>query len=554
MKKNCAISENIMKILWPGISFFHLFFLTLQVQTRLLIMKLFNADTIKKIDQYTCEEQNLTSVELMERAADSVTYEVMSRFTAQKRIVIVAGPGNNGGDALAVARMLIEQGYKKVEVFLFNVIGKLSADCDVQRKKLLMIDDADFTEVKREFTPPYLDENDVVIDGLFGTGLKEPLQGGFKSLAECINSSNAFVVSIDTPSGLACDWNGDSNRRFMFHANLTLSFQFPRISFFFEENHEVVGQWKILNIELSEDAIRRAEAQFYMVEEKNIHNILKPRRPFTHKRDYGSVLLFAGSMGMMGAAVLAARAALRAGAGLVTVHSAKSGMSVLQTAVPEAMFEPDRAEKNIVNMNVHHSHQAIAVGPGIGTYDDTVNALEGLLKNTKQPMVLDADALNCMAKRPSMLTLLTGMSIITPHAGEFDRLFGEHRSGEERLRKAIEVARQYNIIVVLKGHHTAVVRPDGKVYFNSTGNAGMATAGAGDVLTGLVAGLLAQGYKPELAAIAGVYIHGMAGDLAARKVGQYSMTSSDIISYVGAAIMHIINNTSNSAVIRPLSV
>lgn len=505
-------------------------------------MKLFSAEIIKKIDQYTCEEQNISSVELMERAASSISYEVMSRFFPGKRIVVVAGPGNNGGDALATARMLIEQGYKKVEVFLFNVIGKLSADCEAQRQKLQAIDEADFTEVTREFSPPYLSDKDVVIDGLFGSGLKEPLQGGFQSLAERINSSKAFVISIDMPSGLSGEWNAESNRRYMVHANLTLPFQFPRISFFFEENQSVVGQWKVLDIELSEDAIRRAETQFYLVEERNIRHVLRKRPDFANKRDFGSVMLMAGSMGMMGAAVMSARAALRAGAGLVTVHSAKCGMQVLQTAVPEAMFEPDRGERNITNMTLHYEHQAVAAGPGIGTYDDTINALEGLLKNNRRPMVLDADALNCMAKRPTLLTLLSSMSIITPHAGEFDRLFGEHHSSEERLRKAVEAARQYNIIVVLKGHYTAVVRPDGKVYFNSTGNPGMATAGSGDVLTGIITGLLAQDYKPELAAIAGVFVHGLAGDLAAKKVGQQALLSTDIIDNIGPAFMQIMSD------------
>lgn len=211
-------------------------------------------------------------------------------------------------------------------------------------------------------------------------------------------------------------------------------------------------------------------------------------------------------------------------------------MQILQTAVCEAMFEPDKHDRVISDMRLHHAHNAVAAGPGIGTYDDTVNALEGLLKNVTSPLVLDADALNCIAKRPQLLPLIPAMSILTPHKGEFDRLFGEHESDEERLLKAIEQSQYYNLIIVLKGHYTAVVRPDGKVYFNSTGNSGMATAGSGDVLTGVITSLVAQGYKPETAAVVGAYIHGMAGDMAAADLGEHGVTASDIIDRLPLAL------------------
>ncbi len=253
-------------------------------------------------------------------------------------------------------------------------------------------------------------------------------------------------------------------------------------------------------------------------------------------------MLFAGSAGMMGAAVMAARATIKSGAGLVTVHSAGIGMNIVQTAVPEAMFEPDRNEHYISDMTLHHPHQAIAAGPGIGTRDVTVDALERLLNTGPSPLVLDADALNCISQRPALLSQLTAKTIITPHVGEFDRLFGEHKSSDARLRTAIEMARQYNIIIVLKGHYTMTVSPTGRVYINSTGNAGMATAGAGDVLTGVITAFLAQGYKPVHAAFLGVYLHGLAGDIAAQKKGEFGMTASDIADYIGRAIMQITEN------------
>ena len=238
---------------------------------------------------------------------------------------------------------------------------------------------------------------------------------------------------------------------------------------------------------------------------------------------------------------MSARACLKSGAGLVTVHSAKVGMQVLQTSVPEAMFEPDRNDNYISDMTVHHGHKVIGIGPGIGTNERTIDALETLLKNIKSPLVLDADALNCIAKRPTLLELLPAQTVITPHVGEFDRLFGEHPNSEERLKKAIDMAKYYNIIIVLKGHYTATVRPTGRVYFNSTGNPGMATAGAGDVLTGVIAAFIAQGYRPEHAATIGVYVHGLAGDMAADQFGEYGMVASDIAAYCGRAIRAIIN-------------
>lgn len=507
-------------------------------------MKIFESHTIREIDNATCEAQNIDSLQLMERAANAVACEIISRFLPTQRIVVVAGPGNNGGDALAVARILFEQGYKKVEVFLFNVVGKLSHDCDEERKKLITMDGIDFTEVKRDFQPPYLSENDVVVDGIFGSGLRQPLQGGFMVLARYINESGAYVISIDIPSGLFGEWNASVNRRDMVHANLTLTFQSPRLSFFFGENADILGEWKVLDIDLDEAKMKEIQTDYLLVEAKNIRPLLKPRRAFTGKRDYGSVLMMTGSTGMMGAAVMSARACLKSGTGLVTVHSARMGMPIVQTAVPEAMFEPDRNEHYISDMTVHHTHQAIAVGPGIGTNDRTIDALENFLKTSKSPLVLDADALNCIAKRPQLLSILPAHTVITPHIGEFDRLFGDHDNSEDRLKKAVDMAKYYNIIIVLKGHYTVTVRPTGRVYFNSTGNPGMATAGSGDVLTGVIASFLGQGFRPEHAATLGVYIHGLAGDMAVNETGEYGLVASDIAKYCGRAIRAVINRES----------
>lgn len=507
-------------------------------------MKIFNSKSIKELDAATCAAQGIDSLTLMERAANAIANEISTRFLPSRRIVVMAGFGNNGGDALAMSRILAEQGFNNLEVYLFNVKKEgLSADCEEQKRRLMGVEGVKLTEITTTFTPPHLGESDVIVDGLFGSGLREPLSGAFASVANLINGAGAYVVSIDIPSGLSGEWNAESRHRDMVHASLTLTFQFPRLSFFFSEYADILGEWKVLDIDLDQKAMKSAHSDWLLVESRTVRPLLHARQPFSGKRDYGSAMLFAGSMGMMGAAVLCAKSALKSGVGLATVHAPKSGMTILQTAVPEAMFEPDRNDRAISDMTLHHTHQAVAAGPGIGVNDLTINALESLLKNCKSPLVLDADALNCIAKRPALLSMLPARTVITPHIGEFDRLFGEQPTSEERLKKALEMARYYNIVIVLKNHFTMIVRPTGKVYFNSTGNAGMATAGAGDVLTGVIAGFLAQGFQPEHAATIGVFVHGLAGDIASEELGEYGVTASDISDRLGRAIKAIIDRT-----------
>ncbi|MCH4156660.1 MAG: NAD(P)H-hydrate dehydratase [Muribaculaceae bacterium] len=502
-------------------------------------MKIFTTDEIRKIDDYTIEHEEVTVTELIDRAASAVACEIISRWRPNKRFVVFAGPGNNGGDALAVAKILIEQGYK-VEVFLFNVpTSHLSKGCNDKRDKLLEIGNVDFKEIVNEFEPPYLSKNDVVIDGLFGTGLKEPLKGGFTSLVQYINESGAFVVSIDVPSGMFGEWNVSNDRRNIVRANLTLAFQFKRLAFFLPENAELVGECKVLDIELSQEAIAATKTDYYLMESHDVKYFLRPRPAFSNKYDFGSGLIVAGSYGMMGAAILTASAAMRAGIGIVSVHSPRCGMTPIQTGVPEAIFDADKHDILTTGIKLQHKYSAIAIGPGIGTNDLTVNALEEFLKNVKQPCILDADALNCIASRPMLLNSIPPMSVLTPHSGEFDRLFGAQLNEEMRLSKAIELAKYYRVIIVLKGHNTMTVRPDGVVYINSTGNQGMATAGSGDVLTGIITAFAAQGYNMELSAAIGVFVHGLAGDMACEEQGAYGMTASDIIAHIGHAIKQI---------------
>lgn len=501
-------------------------------------MKLFTNEQIRTIERSTIETEGVLPAEIIERVAEGVADEIASRWRPSKPTIVFAGPGNNGADALASARLLYERGFRP-SVYLFNIGGdKLSVECIAARDRLLQsTPDIDFIEVTSRFTPPEISQSHLVVDGLFGAGLREELRGGFMSLVQYINEEHPTVVSIDLPSGMFGDWNPRIVNRNTIHATLTLAIQFPRLCFFMEDNAELVGEWKTIDVGLSQQAISSLPAEFCLVEKRDIHRRLRRRKEFCSKADFGSAILYAGSYGMMGAAQLAARGALRGGVGKLTVCAPKCGYQILQTTVPEALYRNNRGDMILTEIHPERDFSAIAIGPGIGTNEITVKALEDFLSAIDKPVVLDADALNCIALRPAMLNTIPILSVLTPHAGEFDRMFGPQPSSEARLRKAIEMAKFYNIIIILKGRYTAIVRPDGKIYFNSSGCPGMATAGSGDVLTGLLTAMMAQGYPAEIASIIAVYIHGVAGEMAQAKQGEYGVTAGDIADNIGPAIL-----------------
>lgn len=502
-------------------------------------MKIFTNEQIRAIERFTIEHEGVTSLELIERAATAIACEIMSRWRPNKPVWVFAGQGNNGADALATSRILIEQGYK-VEVLLFNVFGRLSEECAECRDRLLALGDVKFTEVTGDFNPPFITPDSIIIDGLFGSGLKEGLTGGFKALVDYINNSQATIVSIDVPSGLFSEWNEDNLSRNIVHANLTLAMQFPRVSFFIADNAPCLGEWKVLDIELSHQEIKNTHSQYFLLEKHDARRILQRRNEFSTKNDYGSALIVAGCYGMLGAAQLSAKGALRAGIGRLTMHVPRCGFTVLQTAVPEAMVQVDHNDSGITDIQIKHDYDVVAIGPGIGTHDLTVRAVESFINEASKPLVIDADGLNCIALRPTILNTLPAYSVITPHAGEFDRLFGEHNSHEARLRTAIEKAEYYGINILLKGHYTTVIRPDGRILFSASGTPALATPGSGDVLTGIITALMAQGYSSDIAAILGAYIHGFAGQLAAERHGEYGVLASDIAANVGVAIKEIL--------------
>lgn len=508
-------------------------------------MNIYTTEQLRAIRRATLESEGIASIELVHRFAEGVAAEILSRFSPSRPTVIYAGSGGNGAVALSVARIISEAGFQP-HVLLFNFNGNsLSRDCNVAFHEL-MANELPFTltEIRDRAELPALGPDMLIVDGLFGSGLKDPLSGGFMMLARNISESGATVISIDLPAGLFPDWNSRIIGRNVVHADLTIAPQFPHLSFMLADNAEMVGRWKTVDIGLVERGVDPAALKYFFVDREDVRNVLRERQPFSSKADYGSALLLAGSYGMMGAAVMSARACIRAGVGKLTVHSARWGFTVMQSQVPEALFEPDPNDILISDMTPRLTYNAIGVGPGIGMNDATRGAFETLVKssnNLKRPMVIDADGINILARNPQLLDHLYPCTILTPHAGEFDRLFGAQSSAENRLLRALEMARKYKIIIVLKGHYTATVRPDGKVFFNSTGNAGMATGGSGDALTGIITALLAQGYKPEAAAVAGVFIHGTAGDIGAEIQGQYGLSGLDIAENVGKAIKQIMS-------------
>ena len=465
----------------------------------------------------------------MERAAIALTNAIIRRWDKSFKMVVFAGPGNNGGDALAVARMLSQRGYH-VEVFLFNTKGKLSEECQTNLERLKMCGSVYFTEISTQFDPPELTESHVVIDGLFGSGLNKPLSGGFAAVVKYINASKAQVAAIDIPSGLMGEDNTYNIRQNIVHADVTLSIQLPKLSFLFPENEEVVGEWELLDIGLKQSYIDATASPFSILGEEVIRPIIKPRKRFAHKGSFGHGLLIAGSYGMAGASILSAKACLRSGIGLLTVHTPIHNHDILQISVPEAIVQTDIHERYFAQPTDLSRYKAIAIGPGLGQEEDTALAMMEQIQGSNLPIILDADAINILSTHRNWLSRLPKRCILTPHLGELERLIGKCMDTYERLTKVKELAAYLQSYIIVKGAWTTIVTPEGEYFFNPTGNPGMATGGSGDVLTGILLALVAQGYSREEACKLGVYIHGLAGDIAAEEMTETGMISSDIIN------------------------
>lgn len=507
------------------------------------------------MDAYTVEKENIESVDLMERAAAAFVRKYAEVYGKGRSVVVFAGPGNNGGDALAVARLLREHA-AHISVYLFNTGKGLSRDCLLNKKRLethvLGLSQYDFTEVTTQFTPPQLPAGTLVVDGLFGTGLDRPLTGGFAAVVKYINASQAEVVSIDVPSGLMTEDNSTNILSSVVRATRTFTFHSPKLSFFLPRESEYVGEWSVLDIGLQAPPADELKTHFHLTSASDLLPLLHTRPRTAHKGLMGHGLLIAGQPGMAGAAVLASRSAMRGGLGKLTVHVQEPNRAVLQVAVPEAVLhvEPaagDPADQkthtaskySTLAMSISDRYDAIAIGPGIGTDERTCRGLADLLPFLRMSTVLDADALNIIGRYTALQSDLPLDSILTPHRGELERIIGPQTDDYCLLTRTMDFAHRHSVYVLVKGAFSAVVTPQYQVYFNPTGNPGMATAGSGDVLTGLLLSLLSQQYTSEEALRIGVYLHGLAGDLAAADLSEDALTASDLVDYLPRAWRHL---------------
>lgn len=495
------------------------------------MLKILNAEQVKKVDRETIEEEGILSSDLMERAALSIYEASLEYINPQKPVYVFAGIGNNGGDVLAVARMLLTSDIKPV-VFIVGDSSKMSEDCLLNKERLERLISVHKVESIKDI--PLLEENGVVIDGLFGSGLNRPLEGFHAEVVNHINNSGCKILSIDMPSGMFVDDNTENDKSSIVKADVVFSLQMPKLSLLLPESSDYCKEMKMLDIGLSKKAIGEKHTDLFFTEKEDISKFIKIRNKFSHKGNYGHALLVAGSKGKTGAAVLASSACLRSGVGLLTIHAPKCSLDILQATVPEAMVNVDVSSDCISQIDIDVENYTVGVGCGIGTSVETKKALAKLIGQCHKPMVLDADALNIIATNDELKYNLPEGSILTPHPVEFERLAGKHfLSGYERLQHAREFAMKCKVYIVLKGAYTAIITPEKKVYFNPTGNPGMATGGSGDALTGIITSLLAQKYNSFQAALLGVYLHGLAGDLAAKAKSQYSMLPSDLINYLG---------------------
>jgi len=507
------------------------------------MIRILTTKQIKALDAYTIQHEPIPSIELMERACRAFVSWFVQRIDATKKAGIVCGTGNNGGDGLGIARLLSDWGYM-VTVWIVRGPVPESEDFKMNLERLKKIN-ADSSKPKLQIIDIHSDPDkelfkyiDVIIDAIFGSGLSRQVEGIYARTIQLINEADVPRIAIDMPSGLSADQPSSGD---IIRAHYTVSFQLPKLAFFLPQSYPFTGEWITVDIGLNRDFIREAGSTNYLVTQKDARKILRKRLKFDHKGVYGHALMIAGSFGKMGAALLASRAALRSGVGLLSVHIPKCGYEILQTALPEAMVNVDTHDNFFTDFPHLENFNVIGIGPGLGQHPETVTALAELMRNFKKPMVIDADALNILGANQELLKLIPENSVLTPHPKEFERIVGKWVNDFERLEKQKALASRLRCVVILKGAYTSIATAEGKIFFNPTGNPGMAKGGSGDVLTGILTGLLAQRYSAEQTAILGVYLHGFSGDLGAREKGEYGMIASDLVEFLPQSFKWVTN-------------
>mgnify|MGYP003667963452 CR=1 FL=1 len=500
-------------------------------------MKILSAEQLYNADSSTIKNQKLNSLDLMERAAQECFNWLHGNLGGSPvPLHIFCGIGNNGGDGLAIGRMLVQHGYQ-VYIYVANFT-------DVRSPNFLKNYDI-FKEIGKEWPIlmsskedfPVINENDIIVDALFGIGLNRPPEGWVNELITYINTSKAYKVSIDIPSGLYPNKKVNEPDSVL-KADYTLTFQTPKLAFFLPETNLYTRAFTVLDIGLDKDYINKVNPLATTFGKYEAQKTYRPRNKNDHKGDFGYSLIVGGSYGKIGAIVLATKAALKVGAGVMTAFIPKCGYTIMQTALPEAMVVADSSDELITKINLDFQPNAIGIGPGMGTNKLSTKALEVFMAECNAPLVIDADALNCISENKTLLKLIPEKSILTPHPGELKRLIGDWTDDYHKIELTKNFSKKLQVIVLIKGAHTLIIN-DNDVYVNTTGNPGMATAGSGDVLTGMITGLLSQKYKPLEAALFGTYLHGAAGDIAASNLGFEAVTASDIINEIGESYLDL---------------
>ena len=499
------------------------------------MLKILSGNDIKNLDRYTIEKQNITSLKLMDRAVNVFLNWYTSNYSSKENINIFCGVGNNGGDGLQAACILKEKGYK-VEIYIVGDFKRFTKEClyhlkNAKNKKIKIV------SITNE-SKSQISKSDIIIDAIIGSGLSRKLNASTSKLVDYINSSNSTIISIDIPTGIPANSYIKSN---FIKANFTLTFQLPKLSFYMPEYSNYIGKIIVLDIGLEKTFIENADGIASFIEERDIKNKMLFRPNNSHKGNFGHGLIIAGSRGKMGACLLALRAALKSGIGLLTCYTTKKGEIIVQTSVPEAMTIVDNEMDAISSFPPLDSYSVVGIGPGIGTSNITINMLEDFFKNINVPVVIDADAINIIASNKEILNSIPENSVLTPHPKEFKRLVGEYVDSSKRIELQKVLSKKYKVNILVKGAYSTMTNSSGELFINSTGNPGMATGGSGDVLTGIITGLIGRGYSPFDAMIIGVFIHGFSGDISKGELGEESLMASDLIDNLPRSFKKIIN-------------
>lgn len=500
-------------------------------------MKIFSKEQIYEGDKLTAEKQNISSTDLMERAGTQIFNWMHLRMQgAQVPIHIFCGIGNNGGNGLVLARHLILDGYN-VKTYIINCSDKRSKDFLINYDRIKNVTKKWPTLLSCKEDFPEIHQDDIIVDAVFGIGLNRPVDDWVKALFLHFKSTKAYTLSIDIPSGLHTD-AGVTDEDAVVWAGYTLSFATPKLVFFLPETAKFTIQWEVLDIGLDQEFLFTTETEADLIGKNEVLPMYIPRDKFSHKGQFGHALIIGGSYGKIGAVTLASRAALSSGAGLVSAYVPKCGYIPLQTSFPEAMVITDTDDEKITAIKFDIEPTVIGLGIGLGTDSKTIKTFEAFIKTNKTPLVIDADGINILAKKKTLLKSLPIQTVLTPHPKELERLIGTWKDDFDKLKKVKAFSKKHNTIIVIKGANTITVFKD-KLYVNTTGSPGLATAGSGDVLTGIITGLISQGYSPLNATIFGVYLHGKSADIAVEGFGYQSLIASHVIDYLGEAFIDL---------------